>query len=80
VVALAIGVAIGLHGLLAAGVAVVDPKRFQSERPIEIAVEERLPPPEVKPPPPEAKPPPPEPPKPRVGRRVARRRRSSAAR
>jgi periplasmic protein TonB len=71
VVALAGGVAVGLHGLLAFGLAVVDPKQFHPERPIEIAVEERLPPPEVKPPPPEIKPPPVEPPKPRVVRRVA---------
>jgi len=71
VVAVAGGIAIGLHGLLAFALATVNPKRFLAERPIEIAVDERLPPPEVKPPPPEIKPPPVEPPRPRVVRRVA---------
>lgn len=71
VVAVAGGIAIGLHGLLAFALATVNPQRFLAERPIEISVEERLPPPEVKPPPPEIKPPPVEPPKPRVVRRVA---------
>ncbi len=71
VVAVAGGIAIGLHGLFAFALAKVDPKRFLAEKPIEISVEERLPPPEVKPPPPEIKPPPVEPPKPRVVRRVA---------
>jgi protein TonB len=72
VVALAAGVTIGLHGLLAVGVVVVDPHRFHGETPIEIDVEERLPPPEVKPPPPDDPPPPASPPpKPRIVRRVA---------
>ena len=55
-------IAVGLHGLLALGVVTIDPARFRAEQPIEIDVEEKLPPPEVKPPPPEVKPPPPEPP------------------
>ena len=63
-------VAIGLHGLLALGFATIDPSRFRAEKPIEIDVEEKLPPPEVKPPPPPApKPPPPEP-KPRIVHRL----------
>lgn len=51
-------IAIGLHGLLALGFVAVDPARFRAEAPIEIDVDEKLPPPEVKPPPPEVKPPP----------------------
>jgi protein TonB len=60
----ATAVAIAFHGLLAVAVVAVDPKRFRAEPPIEIDVEEKLPPPEVKPapPPPEDKPPPPPPP------------------
>jgi periplasmic protein TonB len=65
----AAAVAIGLHGLLAVGVVVVDPRKFRPDPPIEIAIEEPLPPPEVKPPPPEDKPPPPEP-RPRIVRRM----------
>lgn len=65
----ATAVAIGLHGLLALGVVVVDPRKFRPDPPIEISVEEKLPPPEVKPPPPEDKPPPPEP-RPRIVRRM----------
>ena len=65
----AAAVAIGLHGLLAVGVVVVDPRKFRPDPPIEIAIEEKLPPPEVKPPPPEDKPPPPEP-RPRIVRRM----------
>jgi protein TonB len=68
-VGIATVVAIGLHGLLAIGVVVVDPRKFRPDPPIEIAIEEKLPPPEVKPPPPEDKPPPPEP-KPRIVRRM----------
>jgi len=67
-VGVAIVVAIGLHGLLAVGVVVVDPRKFRPDPPIEIAIEEKLPPPEVKPPPPEDKPPPE--PKPRIVRRM----------
>jgi protein TonB len=63
-------VAIGLHGLLALGFATIDPSRFRADKPIEIDIEEKLPPPEVKPPPPpEPKPPPPEP-KPRIVHRL----------
>jgi protein TonB len=70
-VGIATAVAIGLHGLLALGVVTVDPSRFRDDRPIEIEVEEKLPPPEVKPPPPppEEKPTPPEP-RPRVAHRI----------
>ena len=60
--------AIVLHGLLALGVVKIDPARFRAEEPIEISVEEKLPPPEVKPPPPEEKPPPPV--RPRVVHRI----------
>jgi protein TonB len=67
--ATAAAVAIGLHGLLAVSLVVVDPRRFHTDPPIEIAIEEKLPPPEVKPPPPEDKPPPPEP-KPRIVHRI----------
>ena len=66
---LAAAIAVGLHGLLALGVVTIDPKRFHAEQPIEIDVDEKLPPPEVKPPPPETKPPPPEP-RPRIVRRM----------
>jgi protein TonB len=69
VVGVATAVAIALHGLLALGVVVVDPRKFRPDPPIEIDVEEKLPPPEVKPPPPEDKPPPPEP-RPRIVRRL----------
>jgi len=65
----AAAIALALHGLLALGFVVVDPARFRAEEPIEINVEEKLPPPEVKPPPPEVKPPPPEV-KPRVAHRM----------
>jgi len=68
-VATATVVAIGLHGLLALSLVVVDPRRFHTDPPIEIAIEEKLPPPEVKPPPPEDKPPPPEP-RPRIVHRI----------
>lgn len=70
-VGIATAVAIGLHGLLALGVVAVDPRQFRSEAPIEIDVEEKLPPPEIKPPPPppEDKPPPPEP-RPRIVHRI----------
>ena len=67
-------IAVLLHGLLALGVVKIDPTRFRAEEPIEISVEEKLPPPEVKPPPPErprvvhripdSTPPPPTPPPP----------------
>ena len=57
--ALGTAIAVVLHGLLALGVVNIDPARFRAEEPIEIDVDEKLPPPEVKPPPPpEAKPPP----------------------
>jgi protein TonB len=65
-------IAIGLHALLAAGMITIDPARFRAEAPIEIDIEENLPPPEVKPPPPpppEEKPPPP-PPRPRITQRI----------
>jgi protein TonB len=66
----AAAVAIGLHGLVVLGFATIDPRRFHPEKPIEIDVEEKLPPPEVKPPPPpEPKPPPPEA-KPRIVHRI----------
>ena len=68
-VGIATAVAIGMHGLLAVGVVVVDPRKFRPDPPIEIAIEEKLPPPEVKPPLPEDKPPPPEP-RPRIVRRI----------
>ena len=61
--------AICLHGRLALGVVTIDPRRFQTDKPIEIDVEEKLPPPETKPPPPPPKEPPPEP-KPRIAHRV----------
>jgi periplasmic protein TonB len=62
-------IAIGLHALLALGVVAIDPAHFRAETPIEIDVEEKLPPPEIKPPPPEDKPPPP-PPRPRIAQRI----------
>jgi protein TonB len=68
-VGVATAVAIGLHALLALGVVVVDPRKFRADPPIEIDIDEKLPPPEVKPPPPEDKPPPPEP-RPRIVRRM----------
>ena len=58
-------------------VVVVDPQRFRADKPIEIDVEEKLPPPEVKPPPPEDKPPPPEP-RPRIVAAPADRRAAAA--
>jgi len=61
-------IALGLHALIAIGVVKIDPRRFHAEPPIEIDVEEKLPPPEVKPPPPDK--PPPEPPRPRVVHRA----------
>jgi len=61
----AAAIAVGLHGLLALAVVTIDPARFRSETPIEIDVDEKLPPPEIKPPPPEPPPPPPEP-RPRI--------------
>ncbi len=64
----ATAIAIAFHGLLALAVVAVDPKRFRADPPIEISVEEKLPPPEIKPPPPEVKPPPPE--RPRVVHRI----------
>jgi protein TonB len=63
-------IAVGLHGLLALGVVTIDPARFRSEQPIEIDVDEKLPPPEIKPPPPEPPPPPPEPPRPRIAHKM----------
>ena len=65
----AAAIALGLHGLVALGFATIDPRRFHAEQPVEIDIDEKLPPPEVKPPPPETKPPPPEP-RPRVVHRV----------
>jgi protein TonB len=64
----ATAVAIGLHALLALGVVTIDPARFRAEQPIEIDVDEKLPPPEIKPPPPppEDKPPP----RPRIAHRM----------
>jgi TonB family protein len=56
-------VAIVLHGGLGAAALTIDPARFRAETPIEIDIEEKLPPPEVKPPPPEPERPPPERPK-----------------
>jgi protein TonB len=64
----AAAIAVGLHGLLALGVVTIDPARFRSDAPIEIDVDEKLPPPEIKPPPPEPPPPPPE--RPRIVRRM----------
>ncbi len=61
-------IAVVLHGLLALGVVKIDPARFRAEEPIEIDVEEKLPPPEVKPPPPPEVKPPPE--RPRVVHRI----------
>jgi protein TonB len=69
VAGLATAIAVGLHGLLALGVVTIDPMRYRAEKPIEIDVDEKLPPPEVKPPPPEVKPPPP-PPRPRIVQRI----------
>jgi protein TonB len=56
-------VAIVLHVGLGAAALTIDPARFRAETPIEIDIEEKLPPPEVKPPPPEPERPPPERPK-----------------
>jgi protein TonB len=64
---LATAIAVGFHGLLALGVVSVDPQRYRAETPIEIDVEEKVPPP-IKPPPEEK--PPPEPPRPRIVRRM----------
>jgi protein TonB len=57
-------VAIALHAGFAAAVVTIDPARFRSEVPIEISVEDKTPPPELKPAPKEPPPPPPE--RPRV--------------
>jgi protein TonB len=65
---LAAAVAVGFHALLALAVVSVDPQRYLAEKPIEIDVEEKLPPPEIKPPPEEK--PPPEPPRPRIAKRL----------
>jgi len=62
-------VAVGLHALLALGVVTINPARFRTDPPIEIDVDEKLPPPEIKPPPPEDKPPPPEP-RPRIAHKM----------
>ena len=53
-------VAIVLHTGLGVAAVGINPARFHAEVPIEIDIEEKLPPPEVKPPPPEPPPPPPE--------------------
>jgi hypothetical protein len=53
-----------LHAGLGAAALTIDPARFRAETPIEIDIEEKLPPPEVKPAPKEPPPPPPE--RPRV--------------
>ena len=54
-------IAIALHVGLGAAMLVINPARFRAETPIEIDVEDRLPPPEIKPATPEPPPPPPEP-------------------
>jgi protein TonB len=64
---LAAAIAVGFHGLLALAVVSVNPQRYRAETPIEIDVEEKVPPP-IKPPPEEK---PPEPPRPRIVKRVA---------
>ena len=67
---LAAAIAVGFHALLALAVVAVNPQRYLSEKPIEIDVEEKLPPPEIKPPPPPEDKPPPEPPRPRIAKRL----------
>lgn len=62
---LAAAVAVALHAALGAAIIAVNPARFRTEQPVEIDVQEQLPPPEIKPPAPEPPPPPPEP-RPRV--------------
>lgn len=64
-------VALGLHVGLAAAMSVIDPARFRAETPIEIDVEDRLPPPDVRPAPPEPPPPPKPEPRPRIAVRRA---------
>jgi periplasmic protein TonB len=53
-------VALVIHAGLGAAALGIDPARFRAEAPIEIDVEEKLPPPDVKPAPKEPPPPPPE--------------------
>jgi TonB family protein len=65
---LAAAIAVGFHALLAVAVVAVDPQRYLADKPIEIDIEEKLPPPEIKPPPEEK--PPPEPPRPRIAKRI----------
>jgi protein TonB len=68
VAGVAAAIAVALHALLALGVVTINPARFRSDAPIEIDVDEKLPPPEIKPPPPEPPPPPPE--RPRIVRKM----------
>lgn len=65
---LAAAIAVGFHGMLALAIVSVNPQRYRAEKPIEIDIEEKLPPPEIKPPPEEK--PPPEPPRPRIVKRM----------
>ncbi len=65
-------IALGLHAALAVAVTAIDPARFHAETPIEIDVEEHVPPPpEAKPAAPEPPPPPRAEPRPRVAMRRA---------